>query len=367
MLDAAILSLHLLLSNPGSGCVCPCPTPQSDGPGESSLLRRPQREAYALNRQGRDLYRQRRFEEARGRYRRALAADPGFVAPRLNIACALVQEGELEAGVAEAVALAEAAYVPWGAEIERAADLAPLRAHPTAFGRLEQGLRRAAARWAIPLEEAVLFVARTGKPVKLPPEGVLHLGLEQEVFAFLPRSGTYRQVTADDGRVLAFAPNPDRSALLYLRSGKLVRARGQPPRLRALSIRHLDLRSLKVGEPIAVPGDATSVSLGFDATTGAFVVGSEGQGGTKTYRLEDRGLVSFSPGSTRRPAPLVVLTAQSGVSPAKRHTEKKPCRLHLQERRPGGQAPELLIRGPGQRPFPLAAPEGAGLFGLPWP
>ena len=68
-------------------CTCPC------APTASSLLPTPRTEAWELNRQGRDLYRQRRWAEARQRYAGALTADPEFLGPRLNVATAHAQEG----------------------------------------------------------------------------------------------------------------------------------------------------------------------------------------------------------------------------------------------------------------------------------
>ena len=59
---------------------------------------------------------------------------------------------------------------------------------------------------------------------------MLHLGLEQEILAWLPASGSYRQVTAEEGRVLGFVQSPDRRTIVYVRAGRLVREPERRPR-----------------------------------------------------------------------------------------------------------------------------------------
>src|SRR6185295_11665915 len=100
-------ALQLMGSGAGAGCSCPCPAaPAGDVglPGTSAQAPPPAAHAPAfdLNRAGRDLYRQRRWQEARTSYRAALAADPAFLAPHLNIACSFAQEERFAEAVNEA-------------------------------------------------------------------------------------------------------------------------------------------------------------------------------------------------------------------------------------------------------------------------
>jgi hypothetical protein len=262
-------------------CTCPCV------PAGASLLPSPRPQAFQLNREGRDLYRQRRWAQARQRYTAALAADPEFLGPRLNLATAHAQEGQFGEAVREATALVERAFVPWAREVREAADLAPLHTRPERQA-LESALARAGAAWGTQLRDGFLFVARLRAPVRLPPPdvtGVLHLGLEQEIFAWDPRSGRIRQVTADDGRVLGFVATPDGQALFYLRAGKLVRTSGQPDRLRDLTLRRLDLASMALGAPVRVPGDVEALQL-TPARAGSVRLLARGQAGLQHWRSD---------------------------------------------------------------------------------
>lgn len=356
-------------------CACPCAATASPAspPGTSQLVPAPppQQAAFDLNRAGRDLYRQRRWQDARRSYAAAIAADPGFLAPRLNIACSFAQEERFAEAVTEASALLGAGYVPWAREIAEATDLAPLRARPEQT-ILRAAMTRAASQWGAPLPGALLFVARTGPAVQLPAAGVLVLALAQEIFAYLPSTGVYRQVTADDGRVLAFVRAQEGRSLVYVRAGKLLRADGQPPRLRGLALRRLDLTEMTLGPAVLVPGDVERLELGPITAAGTSLrVWAGGATAPSLWRFDGQTLLAAPGGQGSRAGRAAGALRLEGTgvapSPARAAGPWSPCRFTVRDGVDHEGHPQVRLKPPGRPGFTLAAPHGAGLFGLGFP
>jgi hypothetical protein len=342
---------------------CPRAEAQPGSLGQPDPFRRASPEVYSLNRRGRDLYQTGRFEEAREQYRAASKADPEFLGPLLNIACSYARQGRFGDAVREALALAEAGYVPWAREIVEAADLAPLHARPE-MNKLREGLAGAAAAWGRPLPDSVLFVARTQLPVRLPGEGVLHLGLNQEIFAWFPATGGYRQVTAENGRVLAFARSPDRRRVVYARASQLVRARGQPARLRGVTLRMLDLTTMALAPPVAVPGDLKALTLRFPSPQAAVV--TVVREAPEMFAFDGAGLTPH--GGPVAPRSLAVVLDGGGVaSAAPSVSAVTGCRFAAADVSLAGGVPAVRIQPRPGKAFTLKGPWGAGLFGLPFP
>jgi hypothetical protein len=345
-------------------CACPC----ADAAPSAHPFRRPSQAAFDLNRKGREHYRARRWEEARASYQQALLADPAFLAPRLNIACAHVQQERFAEVVAEASELARAGFMPWSRQIREAADLAPLHARPEEMKALQEALQAAGRSWGAALQGAVLFVARRAPPVRLPPRGVLYLGLEQEILAWLPGSGVYRQVTAEEGRVLGFVQSADGRTVVYVRAGRLVREPGRKASLRALSLRRLDLPTMALGPEVPVSGDVLALQVdppGPDGTTR--VVLETGDKPRRPYRLDGVVLVPLAgPAPSNGGSRTLRLTAE-GVGGSDSETRSSPCRFHVRDVRSAGGPPAVRIQPVAGKAFPLEAAFGAGLRGLPFP
>jgi hypothetical protein len=349
---------------------CPAATAQAEAGGLSEVAPLPSPRAQELNRQGKALYREGRWAEARARYQAALAADPGFLAAALNLACAHAREERHADAAREAAALIRRAFVPWGREVMEAADLAVLHARPE-LATLRAALAEAAPAWGSSLDQALLFVARVRPAVRSRGEGVLTLGLHQEVFAWVPRAGRFRQVTADDGRVLAFARSPDGRSLVYVRGGKLVRRSGHPAHLRSLALVRLDLTTMSAAAPVELPGDVASLELWPLAGGGAEVRVAEpagpGQGrDARVFRLAGASLAplpALSP-AARATAPPAHLTGQ-GVTAPGRTDGPADCRFRATDDFAPDRPPRVAIQA-GRRRFTLAARYGAGLAGLPF-
>jgi hypothetical protein len=337
---------------------CPALTPVDGAPGDAAVAPISSREAQARNAEGKRLYRDGHFAEARARYAGALASDPGFLAAALNSACALARQERFDEAAAEAAALVRRAFIPWGREVLEAADLAPLHARPQ-MAMVRAALAEGAASWGASLAGSLFFVARTRPPVRLAGQGVLMLGLAQEIHAYDPATGRYRQVTADDGRVLAFARSDDGRTLFYLRGDKLVRDGGRAA-LRGLAVRRLDVPTMSLGAPLPIEGDLSAVDLAVGTGGQALLRVVSGDGASHGYRVA----AALVPAPFLATGPVVHLTADAGVA-STRVTMAGACRLRAADER-GGDLPAVRVSGAAGR-LTLSARFGAGLAGLPFP
>ena len=64
----------------------------------------------------------------------------------------------------------------------------------------------------------MLFVGRARAPLRIPATGpgFFILNPHQEIYAFLPATGRFRQLTNEDGRVLALLRTTDRRRIVYV-------------------------------------------------------------------------------------------------------------------------------------------------------
>jgi hypothetical protein len=345
---------------------CPAPAPLPETRGRAEVVRLPAAAAMDLNREGKLLYKQGRFAEARARYTAALAADPEFLGPALNLACAYSRQENYARAAHEAISLVRRAYVPGAREVMEAADLGILQIRPE--GKvLRAALAEAAAEWGHALGGSVLFVARTRPPIRLHGEGVLVLGMNQEVFAWVPETGRYLQVTADDGRVLAMAQSPDGKRLAYVRAGRLVRVKGRADVLRGLSLRTLELSGMVVGPAVEIPGDVRKLGLCFTGGGEAVVSVLGSHHGPSRFRLADHEL---EPAPAERlaacGAPTTILTG-AGVAPATRKVDRPGCPFTVRDEPAQALGSQVRVLAGRKRSFVLDAAHGAGLRGMPFP
>jgi hypothetical protein len=350
------------------------PAEVAPGPGVADPFKPPDPKATALNAAGKTLYREGKWEEARAQYRAAVAADADFRAPTLNIACSYVrQERFAEATVEVRKLLEDGGYVPWAREILEAADLGALKVRPE-MATVQQAMAEAAGRWGAGLPDDVFFVARLRPPLRVPPtgEGVFILGPQQEAYAWSPATGRYRQLTAEDGRVLAVLPMPDRRRLLYVTGDKLVRAAGRAEALRGIALRILDLPSMSGGPSIPIAGDVTRLELETQARQFLLRVTGDKINGRFTMEPHVAALMPHGqPPSRRRDRPgdvagdAVVLTARGAVGPREQRL-RGACPLLARNREGRGQGgvSTIEIVVPGGKPFLLKPRLGAGLTGL---
>jgi tetratricopeptide (TPR) repeat protein len=345
---------------------CPASSPADGQPGLAGVARLPAATAMRLNGEGKQFYRQERWEAARDKYLAAFAADPQLLGALLNVACSYSRQRRYAEAAQAAVKLIRRSYVPWSREVEEAADLGVLRDHAGAMAQIQAARQEAAAAWGAAVRKGVLFVARTKPPVNLKGAGVLVLGLNQEIFAWLPETGRYLQVTAEDGRVLAYARSDDGQRVGYLLAGKVVRVSDREAGvLRGLSLRVLDLGTMTPGAAIPVAGDVARAALRFGKELRLDVTDAAGK--ASAWRVaEGGGLEPIADAGAKPPGPATVLTGR-GVEPQPLRVRRGRCGFSLAAQLDAQRLWRVQVSPLQGKPFHLDARYGAGLTGLMFP
>jgi len=344
---------------------CPAAAPDASGPGQGQVAPVPAQAAMDFNREGKVLYRAGRFAEARAKYELAKQAAPDFLAPWLNLACAYAREDRFAEATEQAVALIRHAYVPGARDVMEAADLGALQIRPPLLAKLRSALAEASTDWGKAAREGFLFVARTHPPVKLQGQGVLVLGMNQEIYAWLPRSGRFLPITAEDGRVLAFVKSPDGRRVVFVRAGRLIRTAGQPDLLRGLGLRQLDLSSMALGPVVELSGDVRQLTMWFSGGGGVEMEVVRPAGTLDRFRFDGETLApaGASPGRFLRS----VVLSPAGVAPGTRVVADAACGFSARDEADAQGIPRVRISTHKGKGFLLDARYGAGLDGLPFP
>jgi hypothetical protein len=363
---AALLVAKAPAAAPAPAACLPA-TPQP-GLGMADPFRAPAPQATELNSAGKDFYRDGKWEEARIEYRAAVTADPSFLAPQLNVACSFVRQERFAEATAEVEALLAKAYVPWAREVLEAADLGALKPRPE-MARIRRAMTAAAAAWGGDLDDALIFVGRMRAPLRIPGTGAgfFILNPHQEVFAFLPATGLYRQLTNEDGRVLAMLRTPDRRRVVYVTAEKLIRgATDDALFLRGVAFGELTLATMTLEPPARVAGDVRRIEIANVGAMTTFKIDGDRMSGT--FRRGERGTLDpLPPTSSGRGG--VVVTARGAESvPTPAPVSGRPgCRATAREITASGKPRTISVAAPGRPARPIGEPFGAGLAGLPIP
>jgi hypothetical protein len=336
------------------------PVEPAPGPGSLDPFRAPDAKAVELNAAGKAPYRLGKWDEARTQYRAALAADPEFLAPRLNIASSFVRQERFSEATAEVVALLGKAYVPWSREILEAADLGALKVRPE-MKEIERAMAASAARWGEGLDESLIFVARQRPPLRVPDgAGVFVLNPRQELWAYTPRTQRYRQLTAEDGHVVAAARSADGRRVLFVTAEKLVR--GPKPGdvvLRTVAVRELTLATMTLTPPAPIAEDVRRLEIYANLYV---TVGEDRR--RSLFKVSSRGSLEPGPLYGYLGPPIVTLTG-AGVAPAP--LQRFGAGFVARALRREGAPPTLEVGPLKGKLAPIKAEQGAGLGGLPIP
>jgi hypothetical protein len=361
------LLVGLLAAGPSPTPGCPAVDP-APGLGVVDPFRPPAPKATELNAAAKVLYRAGKWDDARAQYRAALAADPDFLAPRLNVACAFVRQERFAEATAEVKALVGTAYVPWAREVLEAADLGALKVQPQ-MAEIRQTLADSAAAWGSGLDGAVLFVGRLHEPLRIPEgPGTFLLNPRQEAFAFLPATGRFRQLTAEDGHVVAIARAPDGRRLAYVTAKQWVR--GTAPKdvaLRGVGLHELTLATMAAAPRLPVEGDVRRLELLATPRGIAYrIEGSSRPGPPSTFLRGDDALVPY-PGAPPGRAPRLAVLTGTGAAMAAPLTVGGSCPLVARDDARGPRT--VVVSGRGRRGSEkvIGSRLGAGLAGLPLP
>jgi len=385
--------------SPPGATPAPCLPAAPDAAGPPGIVdpfHVPTDEAKRLNADALLAYRQGKWDEARAKYRAAEAADPAFLAPALNVACSFVRQERLADALGEVRRLLARAYLPWSDEILTAADLGALKVGPAAK-QLRAALDDERGRWTQGLARDLLFVARTRAPLKISPgaegEGLspsartLVLGPRQEVFAWSPRTLRYRQITAEQGRVLALAVSRDGHDIAYVTAEKLVVTPGAPLALRGAVVKELSLATLTVVAEARLPEDvrtlemlqtpagfayrlnATSVQAGAGAALAGASVLEAGRLVPGAIAARQAVRVATLSGQGVGPAarPMALPDGCEGVAQDGRSTSGVPVVDVVAAAKPGRSTKSGRSPTKADPPRSISGPFGGGLHGLPLP
>ena len=367
---AALVAATPAPGKPPSACLPASPLP---GLGAVDPFHTPDPKATELNSAGKSYYRDGKWEEARIEYRAAAAADPAFLAPLLNVACSFVRQERFAEATAEVEALLARAYVPWAREVLEAADLGALKPRPE-MARIRRVMTAAAAAWGADLEDAVLFVGRARAPLRIPAEGAgfFVLNPHQEIYAFLPSTGRFRQLTNEDGHVLAMLRTTDRRRVVYVTAEKLIRGVDGTLTLRGVALGELTLGTMTVEAPIRVDGDVRRLEIAAVGAITAFKIDGDRVSGW--FRRGDRGERDHKAGLDPLPSRAggrsgAILTAR-GAEPAPAPgpaSTPGACRASAREMTEPGKPRTIVVSAPGRPVRKIGEQFGAGLVGLPLP
>ncbi|MBC8133050.1 MAG: hypothetical protein H7X95_08725, partial [Deltaproteobacteria bacterium] len=253
----------------------------------------------------------------------------------------------------------------------------------------------------------VILVARLRPPLKLadekstqatgltgaggagghPKEGdvpqALVLGPRQEIFAWSPRTRRYRQLSSEEGRVLAVARSADGRRIAYVTAEKLIRTRAPDAAkathrtalaLRGVTVIEMDLSTLVTLGRAAVLGDVRSLDMWSVGSGFAFRI-DRGPQGIGVFAIGE-GELQPRPGLASAPSnrPIVTLTGQGVAAAARQLPLGQGCPGSVRDVRPADAPATVVVTGTARRPsqqqvspFSIGGPHGAGLFGLPIP
>lgn len=209
-------------------------------------------------------------------------------------------------------------------------------------------------------------------PLRIPEQGdgVFILNPHQEVYAFIPETGRFRQLTAEDGRVLAFVRSKDRRRITYATADKLVRGPGAAVVLRGVSLHELTLATMTAAPPIPIEGDVRRLEM---TASGAFAIQSDKLAGVYA-RGGDKGATLVPRRESVRGGAVLTPAGASAVKavPASRLGQKEgasraACRVAAAEVETPGKLRAVVVSMPGRPPRRIGDSFGAGLAGLPIP
>jgi hypothetical protein len=228
----------------------------------------------------------------------------------------------------------------------------------------------AAAHWGTGLPESLIFVARQRPPLHVPATGAgeFILNPHQEVYAFLPTSGRFRQLTAEDGHVLAVARTPDGRRIVYVTGEKLIRgAKPGDLTLEGVALHELTLASMTASPPVPIAGAVRRLEIAASAHELVFRIDGDRLAGRFALGA---GNTLVAAGPAAGPPPLVVLTG-SGVSPSREPatpaSSSGACRISVREIEGGSAGRSILVSTRGRPSRSIGGTLGAGLVGLPLP
>jgi len=216
---------------------------------------------------------------------------------------------------------------------------------------------------------AQINIGRMRAPLRIPGTGpgFFILNPHQEVFAFLPATGLYRQLTNEDGRVLAMLRTPDRRRIIYVTAEKLIRgAKDDDLALRGVALGELTLATMTLEAPVRIEGDVRRIEISPVGATTTFRIDGDRVSGT--FRRGDHAtLDSLPPRARGRGGVVLTPRGAEAVTDAAPVSSRPGCRATAREVAAAGKPRAIGVSAPGRPPRRIGEQFGAGLGGLPIP
>jgi hypothetical protein len=238
------------------------------------------------------------------------------------------------------------------------------------MAELRRVLADAAVAWGAGLDDALLFVGRQHEPLRIPEgPGTFLLNPHQEAYAYLPATGRYRQLTAEDGHVVAIARAADGRRLVYVTAKQWIRgATAHDLALRGVALHELTLATMTAAPPLAVEGDVRRLDLVGTPRGIAFRLERASAPAAVLVRGDGGDLVPYPGKLPRGAAPLAVLTG-AGVATAAPAAVGGGCPIVARD--VDARGGRTVVVSPRSKPASAGAVIGsrfgAGLAGLPLP
>src|SRR5262249_45441166 len=161
-------------------------------------------------------------------------------------------------------------------------------------------------------------------------------------------TGRYRQLTAEDGHVLAMARAPGGNRIAVITAEKLVRGAAGDQALRGTAVRELALATMAAGPPALLEGDVRRGEIG--SASGGFVFRLAGTKVSGAYRLTPNGTLEPAPDIARADRPLALLTGEGAAPRRTQRFGSKDCPFTAREERGEGGVPVITVADHGGKP-----------------
>jgi hypothetical protein len=196
---------------------------------------------------------------------------------------------------------------------------------------------------------------------------VFLLNPSQEVWAYLPRTQRYRQITAEDGHVVALARTGNGQRIVYVTAEKLVRgAHEDDVSLRGVTIHQLALATMTAEHEARLDGDLTRLELVPRGTSSFWIRTGDSKNHWRIVELGPAGLTDVPAPPRALPRPAVVLTGK-GVEPIREQRFGRACVLTARKEIETSRLPVIRLMKGRLAVTNVATGNAAGLGGLPLP
>lgn len=202
------------------------------------------------------------WKAARAEFEAVLAVSPDYLQARLPHLRAVALSGDFDEAVRLYGELLARDFVGGVGRLDKARDLAPLRASP-AWARVPEIEAASRAAWARDVARGLFFVARMRDPGHLAKDGETPLRLNQEAWQYDPVTSRYRRLTDTDGHVYAIHVAPDRKALSFLLVDKIRSGAEGEGLLVDAKVGFVDLATLQMVGPFPLDNRVALVQLFF--------------------------------------------------------------------------------------------------------